>query len=113
MLKKILLLTCLTILNTANLHAEINMNAEFIFKIFEKLNRDPLINCLTATLLIALWRATKKNSSMERCRVMDAHKEQRYPGLKQNTIVIDGFKYGLLLISRQPSSQSIYKECNT
>jgi DNA-binding beta-propeller fold protein YncE len=33
MLKKILLLTCLTILNTANLHAEINMNAEFIFKI--------------------------------------------------------------------------------
>lgn len=33
MLKKILLLTCLTVLNTANLHAEINMNAEFIFKI--------------------------------------------------------------------------------
>ena len=33
MLKKILLLTCLTILNTANLHAEINKDAEFIFKI--------------------------------------------------------------------------------
>ncbi len=33
MLKKILLLTCLTVLNTANLHAEINKNAEFIFKI--------------------------------------------------------------------------------
>jgi DNA-binding beta-propeller fold protein YncE len=33
MLKKILLLTCLTVLNTANLHAEINKDAEFIFKI--------------------------------------------------------------------------------
>ena len=33
MLKKTLLLTCLTVLNTANLHAEINKDAEFIFKI--------------------------------------------------------------------------------
>jgi hypothetical protein len=39
MLKKILLLTCLTVLNTANLHAEINKNAEFIFKI--NLTKEP------------------------------------------------------------------------
>ena len=49
---------------------------------------------------------------MER-RVTGAREEQRCSRLKQkNTVVIDGLKYGLLLISRQPSSQLIFKECN-
>ena len=39
MLKNILILVCLTILNASHVYAEINPNAEFIFKI--KLTKKP------------------------------------------------------------------------
>jgi hypothetical protein len=50
---------------------------------------------LTATVLTALWRAAKKNGSAWR-RIAYQLKEQKSSGLKQNTLVIEGFKCGLL-----------------
>ena len=51
---------------------------------------------LTDVVSTALWRAAKKNSSTE-SRVAYRLKEQKYLQFKQNTLLIEDFKYDPLL----------------
>ena len=51
---------------------------------------------LTAIVPTALSRAAKKNASTE-SRVAYQLKEQKRSRFDQNTLLVEGFKYGLLL----------------